>query len=359
MLGRRVGGGASAGPGQGAATGAAAEAKVDRAHLQQPTGLLGVAGKQHDVGGLEVSIVDVAPVALDEQVQHTLHDGCGLMLAAGALRGQVLLQGPAHAQFLHDVHLVLILGVGRGAADRTHMQQAGRVDERPAQHGREGRRQASPTVAQQQLGGQPSARQQDDRSCVHAAEQQPSHLKQAFQLGHKLAGLCLLPGADLALDGIHCALALADLGQQLDGVAGARLCVHGLAHLAKCAGSDVLPQRVAAVEGGGRVPAQGCRAAARGSQGPVAAARRRHCTAVGTTTLLMGLLREVAAAAGRVLRRMEAAAAPDAAWLLSTCAAAGAAADCSSLAAVVLQVVREGVQQPTCCMTAWCRPVLF
>lgn len=68
----------------------------------------------------------------------------------------------------------------------------------------------------------------------------------------------------------------------------------------------------------------------------------------------MGLLREVAAAAGRVLLRMEAA--PDAAWLLSTCAAA---ADCSSLAAVVLQVVGEGVQQVGCCMTAWCRPVLF
>jgi hypothetical protein len=45
--------------------------------------------------------------------------------------------------------------------------------------------------------------------------------------------------------------------------------------------------------------------------------------------------------------------------LLSTCAAdAGAAADCSSLAAVVLQAVREGMQQVGCCMTAaW--PVLF
>lgn len=80
---------------------AAAAAEIDCLDLQ--------AVAEHDVGWLQVTIADVAPVALDQQVQHTLHDGGCLGLAACALGGEVLVQAATCAQLLHDVSVILVL----------------------------------------------------------------------------------------------------------------------------------------------------------------------------------------------------------------------------------------------------------
>jgi hypothetical protein len=82
---------------------------------------------EHDVGRLEVAVADLAPVALHQEVQDALHDVGSLMLTAGALGLQVVTQGAACAQLLHDVHLVLILRGGTHRHDACSKHRKGKA----------------------------------------------------------------------------------------------------------------------------------------------------------------------------------------------------------------------------------------
>lgn len=93
--------------------GTVAAAKVDGAHLRPLLMLLMLCvATEHDVGRLEVAVADLAPVALHQEVKDALHDVGSLMLTAGALGLEVVAQGAACAQLLHDVYLVLVLQDG-------------------------------------------------------------------------------------------------------------------------------------------------------------------------------------------------------------------------------------------------------